>query len=556
MEFMQCDVLVIGGGSAAGRAAIAAHDVGASVLMVVKGKLGGGASGFSMSEMAGYNSPDGTADASDSPEAFYNDIMDAAMGMADPAAAQVVAENAMATVAQLEEWGVKFERNVDGGFYAFKSCYSTKARTHVIKGHGEPIVRAQTEQITKRDIAVREGMCGVALVVVDGEIAGLVALDSKGGKIAVAAKAVIMATGGATQAIARNMNPKEISGDGYAMAYRAGAQLVNMEFMQAGMGFVYPATSLINAYIWGSHPRLTNAAGYEFMNDLPEGLDWKEVMDEHRKHFPFSSRDISRWLEASIQREAAEGRATAHGGVYADFTMMTNEYVSSLSDEYGVHRMWPIARDYFLSKGIDVLAGGTEVGCFSHAVNGGVKIDAQAATSIPGLYAAGETAGGPHGADRLGGNMFVTCQIYGKIAGTNAAAYAKARNTLQPKQTAWAQAFDEIADTLYGDFDATAIRQQLAQAGQEHLLVRRTESGLASLLTRIDALECAIGATKTGAIPHPENLSTANLLLSARLMATAALRRRESRGSHFREDYPDTDPAQGTPLVIDKSSTI
>ncbi len=349
METMQCDVLVIGGGGAAQHAALAAHDAGATVLMAIKGRQGGGATGFSMSEMAGYNSPDGAADPSDSPESYYDDIMEAAMGMADPEAARVVADNAMGTVSQLEQWGVKFERNPDGGFYAFKSCYSNKARTHVIKGHGEPIVHAQGEQIAKRNIAYREGLQIVALSVTDGVISGAAAVLPDGSEVFIAAKAVVMATGGATQSIAKNMNPAEVSGDGYAMAFRAGAALVNMEFMQAGMGFVYPATSLINAYIWGGHPILTNANGDQFMNNLPGGVDWKDVMDEHRKHFPFSSRDISKWLEVSIQKELAEGRGSRHQGISADFTMMTDEYVRNLSDEYGVHRMWPIARDYFMT---------------------------------------------------------------------------------------------------------------------------------------------------------------------------------------------------------------
>ena len=551
MDTMHCDVLVIGGGGAAGRAAIAAHDAGANVLIAVKGRLGGGATGFSMSEMAGYNSPDGAADPSDNPEQYYNDIMEAALGMADPAAARVIAENAENTVRQLEDWGVRFERNPDGGYFAFLSCYSNKARTHVIKGHGEPIVKAQGEQIRKRNIAVREGMTVCALAVKDGAVSGAVAIDREGTQVALEAGAVVMATGGATQAIERNMNPAEVSGDGYAMAYRAGAELVNMEFMQAGMGFSYPASSLINAYIWGGHPALTNKNGEEFMSAvLPDGLNWKDVMDEHRKHFPFSSRDCSRWLEVSIQRELAEGRGSARKGIGADFSMMTDEFVAGLSNKYGIHRMWPIARDYFLTKGIDVLSGKTEVACFAHAVNGGIRVNERAESSLSGLFAAGETAGGPHGADRLGGNMMVTCQVYGRLAGEHAAAFAKLRGSVRSDAKVFKESFEKLNPILFARVDATGIRRLLADAGQKHLLVRRTETGLRSFLETVASLKQEFHSSPAAECAVMANLSAYNLLSSAEIMATAALNRRESRGSHFREDYPESNPEYSLPFVM------
>ena len=551
METMHCDVLVIGGGGAAGRAAIAAHDAGANVLIAVKGRLGGGATGFSMSEMAGYNSPDGAADPGDCPEQYYNDIMEAALGMADPAAVRVLAENAEDTVRQLEEWGVHFERNPDGGYFAFLSCYSNKARTHVIKGHGEPIVKAQGEQIRKRNIAVREGMTVCALVMEDGAVSGAVAMDAKGIPIALEAGAVVVATGGATQTIQRNMNPAEVSGDGYAMAYRAGAELVNMEFMQAGMGFSHPACSLINAYIWGGHPTLTNRNGDEFMSaSLPDGLGWRDVMDEHRKHFPFSSRDCSRWLEVSVQRELAEGRGSVHKGIGADFSMMTDEFVAGLSNRYGIHRMWPIAREYFLTKGIEVLSGDTEVACFAHAVNGGIRVNQRAESSLPGLFAAGETAGGPHGADRLGGNMMVTCQVYGRLAGEHAAAFAKRHGNARAGAKAFKKSFDELAPILFARVDAVEIRRLLADAGQRHLLVRRTETGLQNFLETVASLKDGFHSASVDECTTTANLSAHNLLISAELMATAALNRRESRGSHFREDYPEPNPAFASPRVM------
>ena len=324
--------------------------------------------------------------------------------------------------------------------------------------------------------------------------------------------------------------------------------------MQAGLGFSHPAASLINAYIWGGHPVLTNADGEEFMRTLPGGLDWKAVMDEHRKHFPFSSRDDSRWLEASIQRELTEGRGTHRNGIRADFTMMTDAYVAALPNTYGVHRMWPIARDYFHCKGIDVLAGGTEIACYAHAINGGIRINERAESTLPGLYAAGETAGGPHGADRLGGNMMVTCQVFGRIAGENAAMHAHNHpaNKNGFDKAHFKTAFEEITPLLHANVDAKAIRTLLGESCQTHLLVRRTEEGLQTLKQIIDSLESEFTALPPRETAHPENLSTANLLVSARLMVTAALYRRESRGSHFREDYPEHNDQFSTPWILNR----
>ncbi len=552
MDTHSCDVLIIGGGGAALRGALAAHDAGASVVMAIKGKAGGGATGYRVSEMAAFNVPDGVVDPDDSPEAYYNDIMNAAHGMADPATVRVVAEGAVGALRQLTGWGVKFEME-NGRFYAYSACFSTRKRSHVIKGHGDPIIAAQLPQIRRRGIAVHEHTSILSLVTRDGVVAGAVGLDGRGGPVFYSAKAVVMATGGASQMFRRNMNPADVTGDGCVMAYRAGARLVNLEFMQAGLGFCHPAVSLINAYVWGGHPILTNSRGEEFLRGLPGGLTPEAVMDEHRKHFPFSSADISRHLEVGIQRELAEGRGTANGGVHADFTMMTDEYVRGLSDDYGIRHMWPLAKNYYYEKGVRLLERKVEVACFAHAWNGGIKINERAESSLPGLYAAGETAGGPHGADRLGGNMMVTCQVFGKVAGENAAAFAASGQAAPGGEAEAGAAWEEVEPLLRKRLDIPGVRSRLRDATQRDLLVRRTAPGLQRLLGELAAMEEDIASAPGGGGIARENAEVENLVQLAALTAGVALERAESRGSHYREDFPNVDPKFGAPRILEKA---
>jgi L-aspartate oxidase len=213
---------------------------------------------------------------------------------------------------------------------------------------------------------------------------------------------VILTTGGAGQVFERNLNPSDVTGDGYALGFEAGAKLINMEFMQAGIGISHPATCLLNAYIWSGMPRVTDRDGREFLKEkMPTGVTLEQVMTDHSNHFPFSTSDRSYLLESLIQEHLLEGKGTNEGGVYMDLTNYSDEYVSQLPEDSGIRKMWPIARDYYLSRGVDVLREPVQIACFAHAINGGLLIDGNSMTTLPGLFAAGETAGGGTG-PRLG----------------------------------------------------------------------------------------------------------------------------------------------------------
>jgi len=543
MKQIKTDVLVIGGGGAAARAAIAAHDAGASVLIVLKRQMGrSGATTYSNCEIAGYNVPDGAKDPSDNPERFYEDIIDAGMGMADPELVRVLTENAVESMRDLEKWGVRFEKDGDK-YLVMKGCFSTRPRGHIIKGHGEPIMNALMTQIRSRpNITAMEDAVVITLVTRDGACAGAVALDEANETVFLNARAVIMATGGASQVFLQSLNPPDVSGDGYALAHRAGVKLVNMEFMQAGIGFSQPVESLFNTYLWAGVPKIVNAQGQTFLHkNLPEGISDRDIIKQHCKHFPFSSRDDSKYVEIAVQREIAEGHGSAKGGVPVSFAHFTPQYVDSIRDDSSLRDLWPTILEYFQKRGVDLLHDPIEISCYAQAINGGIRIDKNAMSSLPGLFAAGETAGGPHGADRLGGNMLLTCQVFGKIAGVGAAAFAS-------KHSQWATDITKVE--AQNDFSLSILRKKiqgdelnrrLKVSAQNRLLVRRNENSLLAFLAEIDAIESELMTAPEVDTPERENLALLNKITSARLMARAALLRKESRGSHYREDYPAAD---------------
>ena len=545
-EILTTDVLVIGGGMAGCRAAIAAADYGGSVVLATKMPLNnGGASTFPVAEMAGYNA--GDPDIPGDVEKHYEDIVNAGQGMANPLLARILAENAPGTIAELEKWGVVFEKEGDG-YYIFKSCFATSPRTHVIRGHGEPIVKAMSGQIQLRsNINVADDLTVLELDVRDGRCCGAWAIKTDRTFVHISAGAVVIASGGATQVFTRNLNPKDVSGDGYALAYDAGAELINMEFMQSGIGFSHPIVNMFNGYIWAAHPKLHNNVNEQFLGKyLPKGMTQEHVMDEHRRHFPFSSSDDSKYLEVGIQKEIRAGGGSPNRGIYADLRHLTDDYIRSINDDCGLHHMWYIARDYMREKGVDLNSQIVEIAVFAHAISGGVNIDESASSTLPGLYAAGEAAGGPHGADRLGGNMMVTCQVFGKIAGENAAKWAA-----QNKAATYSnmQPSEKIMQVLHKRLDNEILIKELQEINQNNLLVCRSEESLSRVLQFTEDAAHELETAKTQDGIDTDNFRLYAMLLSSRLMAKAALQRKESRGSHFREDYPQKDSLESEPAV-------
>ena len=550
------DVLVIGSGGAALRAAIAADSLGVKVLVAVKGKFAkSGATYYSVAEIGAFNVPDGAADSQDSPAQFFEDILAAGLGMCDARLSRVLAEEAVEAMHFLEDAGVEFAKK-DSNYLAFQACFSSKPRSHVIHNHFKPILAALGQQVSQLGIKVCEHLAITNLIIRDGCCYGAYALDSNGTPILIRAKATILATGGASQLFRRNLYPPDITGDGYAMAHRAGARLVNMEFMQAGIGVIHPFTNLFGNYLWNARPAITNKDHEPFIDRyLDFGLTVDMVMGEKAGHFPFSSRDISRFVELSVHKEISRGNGTTNGGVYLDFS--GSDFQKLLADETSFSKMWPVTYEWYLKHHLDLYKDKLEIACFAHAVNGGIMIDVNAESNIKGLFAAGEVAGGPHGADRLGGNMSVTCQVFGKRAGEAAAHYS---NSIDGHRSIPRLGDEEKQFRCRfrgnGTVPLLALKRQLQESADRYLLIARSGNGLQQFLTELDALEVSLlnDSNIGGAAEMLRAVELTNLIETGRIMATAAWLRTESRGSHYREDYPTMSDEWNRNIVLDRNA--
>ncbi len=552
---IRTDVLIVGSGGAALRAALDAEAAGAEVTVVIKGEFRrSGATFHSVAEVGAFNVPDGAGDASDSADVFLADILKAGQEMSDPRLSEILAREAEDALHYLEDYGVFFERENDR-YLTFQACFSSRPRSHVIKDHFKPIVKALGTEATRRGIKANDRLMIVNLIVRNGKCLGAYAIDADGKPVIIRAKSTVLTTGGASQLFATNLYPSDITGDGYAMAHRAGAHLVNMEFMQAGVSIIKPFVNLFGNYLWDARPNLSDRNGVPFVEDyLPEGLTLDAVIHEKQRHFPFSSSDISRYIEISIQKAINDGRGTDEGGVYLDF--IGCDFDRILADKSrSIARMWPLTYDWYKARGTDLYTDKVQITCSAHAINGGLRIDEHAQSNIRGLFAAGEVAAGPHGADRLGGNMSVTCQVFGARAGRAAARRAAtlehpAIPDLYEEQARYMSRFDGG-----GDEDLGTLRRALQAEANRHLLILRDEAGLKALLAECASLRERL--LRNARIDAPEDRVAAveldNLITVGELMAVAALNRRESRGSHYREDAPAPKTSLDHNIVLDRT---
>lgn len=540
-----CDVLVLGGGGAALRAAVEAARAGAQVCLVTRGrKLGlGGATSFGVAETAGYAIPDGAAGDGDSPQVFYDEIVMLGQGCAEPALARTLAEDAIPATELLRDHGLRFMRTDDGPELIARGDFARRRRNRKILGHGRPIAEllAGIAELTEGLHAIMNASAIDLLRDEDG-VCGALVIDVDGAVVAVHAAATVLATGGAGQLFEHSLMPPDICGAGYALAATAGSPLVNMEFVQAGFGSLRPALNMIMPWYWHDRAVLTDA---EHRPVLDDDLDASAATSAKRGHYPFTISDPSGRLEIAAKRALASRPVARKGGLYLHLPQQRAD------DPDG---FWRLTHDWLSSRGFD-LDEPIEVGLFGHSVNGGVVIDPDGASAVSGLFAAGEVTGGAYGADRLGGTMLLSCQVFGRRAGRAAAAHARSAGLRGSAPRLVAAAAERCAPVLSarGTVPPRELLRRLKRTMSEHVLIARTAASLTRAQNELAQLADTIGAGGamiTGAADSLVLADVSSLVLTGRLMVHAALGRAESRGAHYRADHPGPNPDFARPQRI------
>jgi succinate dehydrogenase flavoprotein subunit len=528
-ETREHDVLIIGAGGAGLRASLEALAQGASVGVVCKSLLG---KAHTVMAEGGIAAAMANVDAADNWKTHFRDTMRGGKFLNNWRMAQLHAQESPARVRELEQWGALFDRTENGDILqrAFGG-HTFKRLCHVGDRTGLEMIR------TLQDRGVQQGIdvymeCTVTRLLTDGgRVTGAFAYWRETGRFIVfKAKSIVIATGGIGKAWRITSNSWEYTGDGMALAYEAGADLMDMEFVQFHpTGMVWPPGVqgiLVTEAVRGEGGILRNKAGERFM----------EKYDP--KRMELSTRDV---VARSIYTEVKEGRGTEHGGAYLDISHKPAEYVKKkLPSMY--HQFKELAD-------VDITKGPMEVGPTCHYMMGGIRVDAETAQStVPGLFAAGEAAAGLHGSNRLGGNSLSDLLVFGRRAGLAAAEHAKRASASSFDNSQIEQAEKELLAPFSnsGTESPYAVHRDLQEVMQNLVGIYRTKEDLEKALVELEKLRvrAAKASVEGSRLFNPGwhlSYDLKAMLTVSEAVTHSALARTESRGAHSRIDYPNLD---------------
>ncbi len=527
------DVLVIGAGGAGMYAAIEAARRGAKVLLIDRSLIGrGGATVMAQMTVAaalGSQTPDHWSH-------HYADTLTAGRGLCAEPLARLLCEEGPACIGEMDTWGIGWARSEGRIAQAQAPGHDRPRCVYVDFLNTGPAVSKTLRTVVNRTKAVRKAgdLAVVDLICADGEVVGAAALHLiTGAPVTIAAKATVLATGGLTRLYRRNSASANMGGDGYALALRAGAALVDMEFVQFfPIGHLAPRLIGMDPIMWDPFRyklggRLLNGERQEFTSRYGSDESGKYVL----------TRDLATY---AIIKEVEAGRGSPHGGAYLSFEHCS---AAALRAAFG-----PVI-DRLAANNIDLTRTPIEVAPIAHYHMGGIAADARMETNVPGLYAAGEAVGGANGANRLSGNAITEALVFGRRAGRSAAERAAGMTTQAFRAQAARAALDLIAAQAPDRGLNTADMIVALQATMaDDVGPLRDAQRLTRALARIDALTAALGDRPCGAptafdLRRLEWFDLRNMLLVARVVAATALAREESRGAHQREDFPALEPA-------------
>jgi len=528
-EKITTDVLVIGAGGAGSRAAIEATNHNVNVTLLSKELFG---KAHTCMAEGGYNAPLANVDPADNWQVHFKDTIEGGAWLNNQKLGEILVKEAGDRIYDLEDYGAVFDRTPEGKIMQRPFGKQTYRRTcYAADRTGHEMMQTLVEEVRRRGIDVLDEIFVTSLLKSEGKIAGAVAIDFKTGDFLVfRAKSVVLASGGAGRLYRITTNAAQDTGDGYASAYNIGAKLVDMEMIQFHpTGMVFPEShqgQLVTEAVRGEGGLLFNIKKERFMQRYEP------------KRMELAGRDV---VARAIATEILEGRGTSQGGVYLD--------VSHLPANIIKERLPSMLRQ-FLDVGVDIRKEPMQVAPTAHHFMGGVQINENAETNIPGMYAAGEITGGVHGGNRLGGNALADTQVFGRRAGENAARYAMKNPlpSIDEKQVNREIRRVKKALTNKEGLRPVEVKNRLTSLMWDKVGIFRTGKEMQEAIVEIERIKrqdmprlyVMDGNTRYNR-EWIEALEIQNLVAVAEMVAKAAFMREESRGAHYRRDFPKTD---------------
>lgn len=523
----ETDVLVIGGGASGMMAAYEASKHFVSVLLVLKGSAErSGSTVMAPGAIAGCGS---WKQPEDSRDLHFADTVKGGAYLNEQRLVRKLADAAPELIMELERLGALWQRNeagddyllrIDGG-HTYARCPYLEDRT------GREMLRSLHGELQRRNVGLLENVIVTELVQEDGRVVGAVGIDLRHSEaVLISAKAVVLACGGAGALYKNTSNPADVTGDGFALALQAGAAVMDLEFVQFyPLGFLFPDSlrGALAGLLYYVH--LRNKDGQRIMSKYdPERME-------------LSTRDR---VARAIFQEVSAGRGGPRGGVYIDMTYHPPGYIG---------KMQPALVETYRKQGVDPEKEWLEVAPTCHFFMGGLRIDDQWASTLPGLFVAGETGAGVHGANRLSQNALAELLVSGHFSGLSAARFAAAnpRLCIDPQRVKSSQ---KLAQTMLERADGVRpvqLRNTLRQLMWDQVGVYRTGAGLEQALAGLAELRAQLPQqfvpqkSRHYNLELRQGLENYSLLQTAVAVTTAALLRTESRGAHFRDDFPQTD---------------
>jgi len=576
-ETHEYDVLVIGAGGAGLRAAIEASAAGVKVGLICKSLLG---KAHTVMAEGGMAAAMGNVDDRDSWKVHFADTMRGGQYVNNWRMAELHAKEAPSRVHELEAWGAVFDRTKEGKISQRNfGGHKYPRLAHVGDRTGLEMIRTLQDHGIHQGITVHMEYTVVSLLKESGRVVGAFGYDRERARFRVfKAKAVVVCTGGLGRAYAVTSNSWEGTGDGVSLAYHAGAELLDMEFIQFHpTGMIWPPSVkgiLVTESVRGEGGVLRNKDGKRFMyDDIPDNYKSQTSTDpEEGWRYTQNDKEAKRPPELltrdhvarCIMREVKAGRGSPHGGVFLDISWIKEKIPNHA--EHIKKKIPSMYHQFMQLANLDITKEPMEIGPTTHYAMGGIRVDGDTqATNVPGLFAAGECAAGLHGANRLGGNSLSDLLVFGKRAGEYAAKFAKENSLVAPSEAEIEAAYREAVEPF--ERPAGAQNEGPYQVQYDLQNMMQSNVGIVRLQNEMELALDVIGklkerAAKVSVQGHREYnpgwhtaIDLKHLLTVSEAITMASLDRKESRGGHFREDFPEKHPDGGKyNNVISKSA--